>query len=76
VTEPHRVVIAGGGVAGLEALIAIHALAGDLVTVTLVTPDEHFTIRAPSVQDPFTVGGPPKRYPLAEVAEDHGARHV
>ena len=34
----HRVVIAGAGVAGLEALVALHGLAGDRVDVTLVSP--------------------------------------
>src|SRR4051812_25035859 len=29
-----RVVIAGGGVAGLETLLALHALAGDRVNIT------------------------------------------
>jgi NADPH-dependent 2,4-dienoyl-CoA reductase/sulfur reductase-like enzyme len=31
--DPHRVVIAGGGVAGLEALLALRALAADRVTM-------------------------------------------
>jgi sulfide:quinone oxidoreductase len=39
----HRVVIAGGGIAGLEALIALRDLAGDRVALTLVAPDPDFT---------------------------------
>jgi sulfide:quinone oxidoreductase len=73
---PHRVVIAGGGVAGLEALVALRALATERVALTLVAPDEDFTIRALSVQDPFAVGGPPRHYALAEVCEDHSAAFV
>ena len=33
--EKFEVVIAGGGVAGLEAALALHELAGDLVAMTL-----------------------------------------
>jgi sulfide:quinone oxidoreductase len=41
-STPHRFVIAGGGVAGLEALLALHALAGDRVELTLVSPTADF----------------------------------
>ena len=34
-----RVVIAGGGVAALETLIALRDLAGDRVDITLVAPE-------------------------------------
>jgi NADH dehydrogenase FAD-containing subunit len=37
-----RVVIAGGGVAGLETLLALRALAGDRVDVTIVAPELKF----------------------------------
>jgi sulfide:quinone oxidoreductase len=37
--SPLNVVVAGGGVAGLEALLALHALAGNRVRLTLVAPD-------------------------------------
>ena len=37
------VVIAGGGVAGLEALLALHALAADRVRLTLIAPDAEFS---------------------------------
>jgi sulfide:quinone oxidoreductase len=53
-TQPqHRVLIAGAGIAGLEAMIALRHLAGDLVSTTLLAPDGQFTIRALSVQEPF-----------------------
>jgi len=69
---PHRVLIAGGGVAGLEALMALHSLAGDHVEVTLVAPDDTFTVRALSVQNPFArpASG---RYSLSRICADHGA---
>src|SRR5205809_303614 len=41
-----RVVIAGGGVAALEALLALHADAGDLVDMTLVADTDTFSYRS------------------------------
>jgi len=72
---PHRVLIAGGGVAGLEALMALHSLAGDHVEVTLVAPDDTFTVRALSVQNPFArpASG---RYSLSRICADHGATFI
>jgi sulfide:quinone oxidoreductase len=72
---PHRVVIAGGGVAGLEALIALRQLAGDRVAVTLVAPTDEFTIRALSVQDPFARPSS-GTYDLRRACTDHGATFV
>jgi hypothetical protein len=43
--SPHRVVIAGGGVAGVEALLALHALAPDRIDLTLVSPTPDFVYR-------------------------------
>ena len=48
-----RVVIAGGGVAGLEALLALSALAHDLVDVELLCPDDEFVFRPMLVAEPF-----------------------
>lgn len=50
-----RVVIAGGGVAGLETLLALHALAGDRVDITLVAPELKFINRSMSVEQPFQI---------------------
>jgi NADPH-dependent 2,4-dienoyl-CoA reductase/sulfur reductase-like enzyme len=38
----NRVVIVGGGVAGIEALLALHDLAGDRAELTLVAPQPDF----------------------------------
>ena len=38
-----NIVIAGGGVAGLEALLALQALAGDRVALTLIAPEPDFS---------------------------------
>ena len=79
-TESHslisgQVVIVGGGVAGLEALIALRALAGDGVTVTLVSQDEWFVDRPLTVAEPFALGSA-ARYPLPEIAAEFDAEFV
>jgi sulfide:quinone oxidoreductase len=73
--SPPRVIIAGGGVAGLETLLALRALAGDLADVPLVAPDPEFVLRAATVLEPFEAGEA-QRVPLARVAEDAGATLV
>jgi sulfide:quinone oxidoreductase len=72
---PHRVLIAGGGVAGLEALIALHSLARDHVQITLMAPDDTFSVRALSVQNPFAWPAP-RRYSLPQICVDHDAAFV
>jgi sulfide:quinone oxidoreductase len=68
----HRVVIAGGGVAGLEGLIALRAMAGDDIELTLLSPADRFTVRAMEVGEPF--GRPsPAEYRVPDVCADHGA---
>lgn len=61
----HEIVIAGGGVAGLEALIALHQLAGDRVSTTLLSPAAEYLVRALSVQDPFARPAPRRHSPLS-----------
>jgi sulfide:quinone oxidoreductase len=51
-SRPH-VVIAGGGVAGLETLLALRALAADRVDVTLLAPELKFVNRSMAVDQPF-----------------------
>jgi sulfide:quinone oxidoreductase len=72
---PHRIVVAGGGVAGLEALLALHALAGDRVALTLVSPTPDFVYRPLAVAEPFALGHQ-HRTPLAQAARDTGATFV
>ena len=48
-----RVLIAGAGVAGLETLLALRALAGDRVDVTILSPELKFTNRSMAVDQPF-----------------------
>jgi sulfide:quinone oxidoreductase len=73
--EREHVVIAGGGIAGLEALIALRDLAGDRVALTLVAPDPDFTYKPFTVEEPFSPK-PAERRALAPIAEEFGAAFV
>jgi sulfide:quinone oxidoreductase len=48
-----RVLIAGAGVAGLETLLALRALASDRVEITIVAPEPKFLNPSMSVAQPF-----------------------
>src|SRR5215204_5343555 len=70
-TEPKpRVVVIGGGVAALEAVLALRALAGPLPAIALLTPDREFAPPAASVATPFGFGAPPT-LSLDRFATDH-----
>jgi sulfide:quinone oxidoreductase len=71
----HRVLIAGGGVAGLEALLALRDLAPDQVALTLLAPERQFTYRPMAVGVPFARGHM-QRHDLADVARATGAEFV
>ncbi len=70
-----RVLVAGAGVAGLETLIALRDLAGDLVATTLLAPNEEFLYRPMTVREPFAYATA-ARYPLAPIARDLGAELI
>ena len=70
-----RVLIVGGGVAGLETLLALDDLAGDRVSLTLVAPQPDFIYKPLLVEEPFDLG-PAERHELAPLAEEKGARFV
>jgi sulfide:quinone oxidoreductase len=67
-----RVVIAGAGVASLEALIALRDLLDGFVSIDLVAPERDFVYRPLSVAEPFDLSVP-RRFPLGDIAADHGA---
>jgi sulfide:quinone oxidoreductase len=62
-------------VAGLEALMALRALAGERVELTLVAPQGEFVYRPLAVEPPFAVGRA-RRIALDQAARDAGARFV
>src|SRR5438067_177243 len=70
---PLNVVVAGGGVAGLEALLALRHLAGDHVELTLLEPDTEFVFRPMAIAETFARGRR-QRIPIQRVASDTGAR--
>ncbi|HLM49953.1 MAG TPA: FAD-dependent oxidoreductase [Solirubrobacteraceae bacterium] len=74
-TAPLHVVVAGGGVAGLEALLALRALGGDRVRLTLVSAEADFVYRPLAVGQAFALGHP-RRTPLRDAARTAGAELV
>ena len=68
-------VICGGGVAGLEALLRLRRLAGDLVELTLLSPDDDLCYGPLAVLEPFDAGGV-RRYPVERIAADTGATWI
>lgn len=56
--ETTKVLIAGGGVAALEAALALRDLAGERVHVELLAPDPVFHYQPLSVAEPFGLGEP------------------
>ena len=70
-----EVVICGGGVAAVEAVLRLRRLAGERVQLTLVCPDASLAYRPLAVQEPFGLPGV-RRYPLERIASDVGARWV
>lgn len=73
--DPVRVLIAGGGVAALEALIALRELAPDRVAPVVVSATEDFVYRPLLVGEPFGLGTP-RRHRLAELCAALGAGFV
>jgi sulfide:quinone oxidoreductase len=68
-----RAIIIGGGVAGLEAMLALREELGDGVDVRLHAPRREFRYRPLAVGEPFGTGRV-VTYDLGELAERAGAR--
>lgn len=74
-TGPHKVVIAGGGVAALEALLALRQLAEERVEIDLLTPNSDFVYRPMEFAALFR-DERVQRFDLQRIAADQGARLV
>jgi sulfide:quinone oxidoreductase len=77
-TPPNQtldVLIAGGGVAALEGMLALRELAGDRVNITLLAPEQEFVYRPMSVLEPFARGAA-ERFELELIARDAGAEFI
>jgi sulfide:quinone oxidoreductase len=68
---PQHVLIAGGGVAGLEAMLALRALAPAETRVTLLTPDDEFVYRPLSTGEPFRRTST-AAYSIDQLTREHG----
>src|SRR5687767_16034564 len=71
--EVYRVLIFGGGVAGLEATLALRELAGDRVDVEVIAPEHHFFYRPLAVLHPFG-RRPADHWELADLIRLAGAQ--
>jgi sulfide:quinone oxidoreductase len=72
--RPLHVVVAGGGIAGVEALLALRSLTGDALSLTLISPAEQLHYRPFAVLEPFNARAT-RHYDLGEICADVGARH-
>jgi sulfide:quinone oxidoreductase len=72
-SDSFNVLIAGGGVAALEAALALRELAGDRVHTTLLAPEAEFVYRPMKVLEPFVAFSDARRYSLEAIARDIGA---
>jgi sulfide:quinone oxidoreductase len=68
-----RVIVAGGGVAALETVLALADLAPERTDVTVLAPNSEFVYRPMTVAEPFAYG-PARRYPLAPIVGEAGGR--
>jgi sulfide:quinone oxidoreductase len=70
-----EVVVVGGGVAGLEGLLALHDLAGDRASLTLISAEDEFVYKPLLVEEPFKAGMA-ERHELEPITRQHGAELV
>jgi sulfide:quinone oxidoreductase len=68
-----RVLIVGGGVAALEAALALAELAPEQTDVTVIAPNTEFVYRPMVVREPFAYAQA-RRYPLAPIVSHAGAK--
>ena len=69
--DPRRIVIVGGGVAALEAVLALHDLAETLFEVTAIAPEPEFRLRPLDALRPFA-NGHAGRLDLERFMREHG----
>ena len=72
--EPPRrhVIVAGGGPAAVETILALQALAGERLEVELLAPNAELTLVPYEVMAPFREGHE-RRYSLSRISADAGA---
>jgi sulfide:quinone oxidoreductase len=67
-----RVLIAGGGIAALEAVLTLDEVAGDALDVTILTASPRFEYRPLAVAQPFENLGRAYRFQLADLLAGRG----
>ena len=70
---PMRVLIAGGGMAALETVMALRSLAGDRVAIALIAPEDELVYHPIAAKAPYAVGRM-RRIPLERLLADAGAQ--
>lgn len=71
-----KVLVAGAGIAGLEAALALRDLAGELVEVELCDPRREFVFRPFAVGEPYGAAPRAFRYDLRRLVERCGASYL
>ncbi len=72
--DQFKVVIAGGGVAAVEGMLALRDLVKGQMDLELLAPNEELTLPALAVGEPFGIAAPPA-LPLADICGDVRAVH-
>ena len=72
---PLKVLIVGGGVAALEAALALGEFGASSVEITILAPEHEFVYRPMSVGEPFGYQTA-RRYSLDRIASDIGAELI
>jgi sulfide:quinone oxidoreductase len=74
-TEKLRVLVAGGGVAAIETILALHDLAGERITLSVLAPNAEFVYRPMTVREPFAYAKA-RRYEVAPIVRHAGAELI
>src|SRR5688572_14240842 len=69
--RPPKLLVAGGGVSGLETVLALQSLAPDRFDIEVLAPERHFVHRPATSGEPFEPVSP-IRSELSAIAEDRG----
>lgn len=69
--DPFRVLVAGAGIGGLEAILALREISGAEISIELLSPVESYSLVPLSVLEPFG-GAAPREVPLAEFCDEQG----
>jgi sulfide:quinone oxidoreductase len=73
--EGYTVVICGGGIAAVEALLRLRRLTGEALNVKLVAPNDELRYRPLAVHEPFALRGV-RRHPLRRIASRTGIEWI